>query len=479
MPFDVPAERIPDRSHLRDSRQIRWERRPATPLATAFVEELAGELERAEGRPRGRNKADRARLRACLGAVLMDLLVVAAEAPGRWLAVSMRQNDYAGAQRRFLPDHASFRLMTAVVAFLKTEGHLEVRAGSYKRYAGFGAGAGRGFRTRIRASERLLALAASRGVSAADAAIDPLVEVVRLKGLPSTPKGPKPLLAYEETAQTRSWRQALADWQAVASRHDIRVAGDAAPAALAGGSDEDDGAGELSDARAPFLYRVFNEGRWDRGGRFYGGWWQGLRKADRARITIDGEPVVELDFKAMHARLAYHLSGLELPLEVDPYAVPGLPAGVTRDHVKRCFNQLVAIGPDTLVRQPPEVDLPRKGLWPRVWRAVEHHHAAIAPAWFRQARALDLQRIDSEIAERVLGYFTTAMGRPILPVHDSFIVAAADEAKLGETMMLAYRGVLNARLGRAVWPVVDGWTSAELQTRVRSTLGVDTTRREP
>ena len=474
MPFDVPLQHLLDRSHLYESRQIRWERRPATPGAVAFVDELAAELEKAEGRPRGRSQADRVRLRGCLGAVLMDLLAVAEEATGRWLAVSMRQSDYA--QRRYLPDFASFRLMTAVVAFMRAAGHLDIRAGSFRRYQGFGSEAGRGYRTRIRATERLLAMAASRGVSAADAALDAPVEVIRLKGFPKTHKGAKPLLAYEETAQTRAWRQALAGWQEVVDHHDVRLVEDVLPAAATPPSDDDDGAGELSDRRSAFLYRVFNEGRWDRGGRFYGGWWQGLRKADRANITIDGEVVVELDFKAMHARLAYHLLGLELPLGVDPYAVPRLPLGVTRDHVKRCFNQLIAVGPDTRVRQPPEVELPRKGLWPRVTSAVEQHHAAIAPAWFRQGRALDLQRIDSEIAERVLGYFTTVLQRPVLPVHDSFIVAASDEAKLGEIMMLAYRGVLNARIGREVWPVVDGWTSADVERRVRSALGIDATR---
>lgn len=471
----VPAEPTADRSHLDNSRQIRWERRPATPAAQALVEELAAELEQAEARPRGRTGADRARLRVCLGAVLMDLLVAAEEAPGRWLAIPMGPTAYTGSNGRYLPDHASYRLVTAVVDFFREAGLVELRRGSYKRYPGFGPQAGQGFRTRVRPTGSLLARAAARGVSAADAALDPHVEVIRLKGLPETRNGPKPLLAYEDTTQTEAWRDNLAAWQEVVDRHDIRLDGDASPDPDRGRADEDDGCGEVADLRTAHLYRVFNEGRWDRGGRFYGGWWQALRKADRARITIDGEAVVELDFKAMHARMAYQLSGLDLPPEVDPYAVPGLPPGVTRDHVKRAFNQLIAVGPDQRIRQPDKVQLPRPGLWPKVLKAVATHHAAIARRWFRQARALDLQHLDSAVADSVMSYFSRAMQRPILPVHDSFIVAASDEAKLGETMMLAYRGVLNARLGREVWPVVDGWTEAGLEARIRSAVGADAT----
>ena len=39
-----------------------------------------------------------------------------------------------------------------------------------------------------------------------------------------------------------------------------------------------------------FVYRVFNNGSWRQGGRFYGGFWQGIPSAYRKYIRIDGYP---------------------------------------------------------------------------------------------------------------------------------------------------------------------------------------------
>ncbi len=63
--------------------------------------------------------------------------------------------------------------------------------------------------------------------------------------------------------------------------------------------------------------------------------------------------------------------------------------------------------------------------------------------------------------QSVMGYFTVAMKRPILPVHDSFVVARRDEWKLAETMALAYQGQLSRRVDNPVMPVVRGFSSDE------------------
>jgi hypothetical protein len=55
---------------------------------------------------------------------------------------------------------------------------------------------------------------------------------------------------------------------------------------------------DISDNVASPLVRIFNRD-FRRGGRFYaqGGGWQSMKKEARKRITIDGEPVVEIDYK--------------------------------------------------------------------------------------------------------------------------------------------------------------------------------------
>ena len=53
--------------------------------------------------------------------------------------------------------------------------------------------------------------------------------------------------------------------------------------------------------------------RFDLSGRLFGGFWQGLKRARRAGIRIDGEPVATIDYSSMFARLAYASKGAEPP----------------------------------------------------------------------------------------------------------------------------------------------------------------------
>ena len=48
--------------------------------------------------------------------------------------------------------------------------------------------------------------------------------------------------------------------------------------------------------------RTFTDGSWQLGGRLFGGGFQQLSKAERKRITINGEPVVELDVRVVMRR---------------------------------------------------------------------------------------------------------------------------------------------------------------------------------
>ena len=45
-----------------------------------------------------------------------------------------------------------------------------------------------------------------------------------------------------------------------------------------------------------------------------------MTKAERQRITINGEPTVEIDFSSFHPTLAYAECGLPLP--ADAYRIP-------------------------------------------------------------------------------------------------------------------------------------------------------------
>jgi hypothetical protein len=69
-----------------------------------------------------------------------------------------------------------------------------------------------------------------------------------------------------------------------------------------------------------YVTRVFNgglAGNWERGGRFYRGWWQQIDKEDRCKIYINDKPSLEVDFKAFHPNLLSNELGVKLPN--DPY----------------------------------------------------------------------------------------------------------------------------------------------------------------
>jgi hypothetical protein len=204
--------------------------------------------------------------------------------------------------------------------------------------------------------------------------------------------------------------------------------------------------------------------------------YQQLSEAERVTVLIDGGATAELDYQCYHARMAYHLSGVEPP--PDAYAVEGRGATASppdrRVLVKRllltllnarsparavaaCNGAMRARTPSGRRKVGREADEARelreavrragvtfKQLLPEVVRA----HAPIR-SWFGTDAGLRLMRIDSEIALAVVGHFT-ARGECCLPVHDSFIVRRALRAELLSVMQDAYR----EKVGK--WPVVRG-----------------------
>lgn len=449
-----------DFEELNHSFPLPWDRMSRAPNWDAAMEALLARLEATEERQRARKAGDRARLLATMSAMVAALYSVHARDPLRWLAYSRDANAY-GPRQRYVHPKATGKLAAQVADFLAHEGLVEHHRGFYRRWQMAG---GQGFRSRIRATRALVEFLSGRfGVGADSIILSPNAETIILKGPAEDYLGPKRLLPYEDTEETRQMRVELARLNAHLSGFRIDVEGD-----LTGPQGEDEDL--LPTARQARLYRVFNNGRWDQGGRFYGGWWQMLPKADRARLLIDGEEVVELDFKALHPRLCYHLSGKPLGAEVDPYELPDLAGEGIRPIVKIAFNQLLNMTTPGCPKAPPGAArvLPKGVVYRDLIDRIEQNHKPIG-AWFRQGRGLALQRIDSDIVERVSGYLIHR-GICCLPVHDSFIVPRSAEFVLGQTMALAYRGALSLHTDVRALPVITGWSSPAMEQRAMSPL---------
>lgn len=212
------------------------------------------------------------------------------------------------------------------------------------------------------------------------------------------------------------------------------------------------------------LHRPFVNNSWDEGGRFYGGWWQGVPSEYRQYIQIEGKQTVEWDYSAIHPSILYAKAGLTKPN--DAYDIPGWD----RQHrplIKKAFNQLInsskstkpkgkwrTLAPNVEPDQIPEgwdkledyqraphrrkafKDLTGK-LYDDLLQDIINHHEPIADVFFTQSWGA-MQRLDSDIAEQVMIELYD-QDIVVLPIHDSFIVRGGFEGYLKSAMNRAYQ----------------------------------------
>ena len=185
------------------------------------------------------------------------------------------------------------------------------------------------------------------------------------------------------------------------------------------------------------LRRVFNRCSFEMGGRFYGGWWQNIPSAYRSVITINGYRTVEADYSQFHPNILYHLKQAKLTGE-DAYE--RILGSEHRDLSKQIFN--------ACLNSPYETDRPPKGMkishtgfkWREIKERLRKAHPQIEDAFFTD-QGMRLQFYDSQMAELVMLGFAKDK-KPILPVHDSFLVLEDDQELLLERMQTAYQQVL-------------------------------------
>ncbi|MDA9795844.1 hypothetical protein N9C22_06300, partial [Paracoccaceae bacterium] len=221
------------------------------------------------------------------------------------------------------------------------------------------------------------------------------------------------------------------------------------------------------------LHRIFNDSDLKTGGRFYGGWWQNIPKEYRKHLIVNGKQMVELDYSNQHPSILYAQEGVARP--VDCYSLGTELLKLSSDHclvgfrntVKAAFNAMLN-SPRTLKRAPTGVDLSKFGLkWAELSSAIMDFHEPIAHHFYT-AVGLKLQRLDSNIAEKVLLYFAS-QGIAILPLHDSFLMHDGRKDSLESVMRDAFIEVVGLP------PKIDHKSAAK-RTKIDTTeLGQPTT----
>jgi len=178
------------------------------------------------------------------------------------------------------------------------------------------------------------------------------------------------------------------------------------------------------------MCRIFAHGSLDKGGRFYRGWWQHIRSKYRERIMINDHFTVECDYSGMalvclYAREHQTMDGDDpYDIELTDYQGSGDPR---RKIVKKYLNAI--LNDSKSLYRVDSADLRRLGLKAKeLRRRVDRKHKKIKHM-FRTGVGLELQYIDSKIAEQVMLRFAE-MGEVCLPVHDSFVVRRGREKHL-------------------------------------------------
>lgn len=192
------------------------------------------------------------------------------------------------------------------------------------------------------------------------------------------------------------------------------------------------------------LTRIFSKGSFELGGRLFAPI-QNYSKQTRKYFYLNGEPTIEIDYSSIHPYMLYHREGLEFDGD-DPYAIEGFD----RDAVKVAFNVMLnskgAGANKSAAKAICNALSCDEDTAKALETAIQALHSPIAHH-FNTGIGLTLQRRDSDIALLVINTFVNELDRPIICVHDSFVVSVRDTESLILTMNDSYKAVHKNELG--------------------------------
>ena len=435
---------------LRDADYASLTRRAATDNSRALVDEVLRLIATVEARKRQRLGPRAAAFRQAVERFVGDLLVALAKAQhsnavtvAGWVRRSVSSNEFSGGP-------VSFRTFDAIRAALTALGLVEEVPGVTQFREVFGKQFVQSrYDTRWRATAQLAELAAAQGVS--------LLDIGRhFVSVPQPPKHPLVLkgtsawlggykitskrMKINYTAEVKALEQVIIRLNAFIAQFDIR-----------GGTHHG-------------YIREFNCGdhssfAWDLGGRLYSVGdesYQGLSADERKLMTIDGQPVIELDIRAS-ALTIFHgqrRQPLDFQANPDPYTLPEL-SDTPRDVVKKFITATFGNGqfpsrwPQKTAREYKEEtgqSLSKQHPITQVRSAVARAYPLLAklrrdypepPLWAK------LMYLESEaILTAMLAL--ADLGIPSLSVQDSIIVPQDSEKLAGVTLSKFYEGITGA-----------------------------------
>jgi hypothetical protein len=193
-------------------------------------------------------------------------------------------------------------------------------------------------------------------------------------------------------------------------------------------------------------HRIFNNGSFEQGGRFYGPWWQGNKEV-RPNIRINGNRTAEFDFGSLIAHQVYSLENIRYfdayGEEADPYSLPEY--GTIRPYLKTVFHRMLnnpsegltirsikQINPRDLGLNDAEIESVGELDIREVLADILAKHEVVKHHFYTNI-GIKLQYLDSQICERIIKSCLDE-GMTILTIHDSFIVEENNEEFIRRVM---------------------------------------------
>lgn len=411
--------------------------------------EVIAELEGRENRERKRKPSALDNYLTCIKAIVLDLFRAKSAWPEHAVGLPAGRTFISDARKsRYVPNFLSADGFLQALQGLEDARHITT-TGQFKPPR-----AGRFSETRrYRLSEALFQRLQAAGGTIVDLDRNPSAEGIVLKD-EAKQRSDYASVPFTEEASAR-----LARINAVLSAHwyDLELSdAELAEKGVALGREElnakpGDKEYRAIDLTARTLHRVFNNGSWDQGGRFYGGWWQNMPKALRPYILIDGKRTIEIDYSGIHPAMLLAEAGCEIP--DDPYGrcLDGSTEEGLRDCVKRTFNALLNA---SSVEGLQPINEFSEALTGRTWPEFKQFIVASYPEFsdkFGTGEGLRLQRKDSDLAEDIM-LLCAERHYPCLPIHDSFIVHRGYDTEVIAAMQEIFSSKFNAK-GKVKFPL--------------------------
>ena len=270
-------------------------------------------------------------------------------------------------------------------------------------------------------------------------------------------------IEYEDTPETDRMRGVLLNYNLLLGQHHIDLSNTDNP--WVKHKEKDKRTGRLKrtyiNQHDKFTHRVFNNNRWDHGGRFYGGFWQAIPSIYRPFIRVSGRRTIEVDYSSHHPALLYAKKGTNYWQEIasDPYEIKTDDNHLIwqRDYLKDLL--LIAINAesdesafrafisDHVLGNKDLKSVFTHQVLGEALDALRAKHEPIADL-IGTGKGIELQYLDSQITEIIITEFM-ADGIPVLAVHDSYIIWEEHADDLREVMNEAWRelsGLSNNKL---------------------------------